>query len=321
MTDAGPSVAVISNPLSRRNRRGLNDINAALAGRGGVRHHVLERFDALPGLLARLADNGTGYLVVNGGDGTVHAVLGELFSGSAQGLAPALAVLAGGTSNTIAGDVGLKGERGAALARLLDAIADNRAAALERSRAVLRVDYGAARPVHGMLFGAAGITRGIRTHRRLMPWPWLPDPVATVMMLGLLLGSQLVNGRIAREVLEGETVRLRIDDAPAVAEHYSVLLASTLERIVLGSCPFWGSGDGPLRFSAVRYPPARLVRSLPRFLFGPQHGLPAGYASWNARRVQLRLDSAFVLDGEFYEPPAGGEVILSADEQVRFLCV
>jgi len=318
----GPDFAVVSNPASRRNRRGLADVAAVLEAWPGVAHHVLERFDDLPGVVASLRRRGTDCIVVNGGDGTVQAVLGALLGAPAPGGLPLLAVLPGGTSNTICGDVGLEGRRGPALARLLaGAAARGIDAARLVERAVLRVDYRRDRaPLHGMLFGAAGITRGIQCHRRLMPWPWLPDPVATLIMLALLAGSALTGGRIAREVLAGEPIGIEVDGEPLGAEHHAVLLASTLERIVLGSRPFWGEGPGAVRLTRVLYPPRRLLRSLPRLLFGrDRRALPACYRSCNASRVAMAITSAFTLDGEFYEPDAAQPVVLSADRRIGFL--
>ena len=65
------------------------------------------------------ARQGVDLVVVNGGDGTIHAVLTALFTTEWPDHVPFLALLRAGTTSMIARDVGLPGSRLQGLSRLL----------------------------------------------------------------------------------------------------------------------------------------------------------------------------------------------------------
>ncbi len=312
-------VALITNPRSRRNARGFEDVRAALRDRAPVPHHVLERFEALPALLSQLVRGGLDLLVVNGGDGTVQAVLSALLRG--DGPIPLLALLPGGTTNAIAADVGLHGGRRRALGRLLDRAARSDLGDCLRQRDVIRVDSGDGRERFGMLFGAAGIARGIRFRRELLPQRWIPDALGNAVALTALACGWSVGGRDARLVFAGDRIGVTIDGRDRGAGRFALVLVTTLDRVVLGARPFWGSGAGSLRYTGIAAPPPALLRHLPALLYGGrQRRLPYGYQSVNADSITLAMDCPFVLDGEFHEPASGRPLLLGGGNPVRFVC-
>ena len=66
-------IAMLSNPLSQRNRAGMARIEAVLAGRPDIRHVRFEPGMDLQALLAELAAWECGLIMLNSGDGLVHA--------------------------------------------------------------------------------------------------------------------------------------------------------------------------------------------------------------------------------------------------------
>ena len=101
------SLAVISNPKSQRNRQGaLDGLKTVLAEHPDVLHEELDDFSELNGMIGHFLDQGVEVIAVNGGDGTVQAVLTELGRRNLKDAAPRLAVIAGGMTNVIAKDVG-----------------------------------------------------------------------------------------------------------------------------------------------------------------------------------------------------------------------
>ena len=59
----------------------------------------------------------------------------------------------------------------------------------------------------------------------------------------------------------------------------------------------------------------------PRVLYGgSRRNLPEDrYFSRDADTVRLRMDCPFTLDGEFFNPDAGRDLILSSNERARFI--
>ena len=95
-------------------------------------------------------------LAVNGGDGTVAAVLTSLYGEGAAAPPPPLALLRGGTTNMTAGDLGLSESLPRALARL-QRLAESPPARLPLvRRPILQVELWPGGEVHyGLFFGAA----------------------------------------------------------------------------------------------------------------------------------------------------------------------
>jgi diacylglycerol kinase (ATP) len=316
-------VAVVSNPRSERNRRrgGLGDVEDCLCRFPEVLHRRFEDGADLGAIAAELARREVGLVVANGGDGTVQGLLTALLAGSAYPSPPALAVLPRGMANMTARDVGLGTRRAGALARLIEAARrDGLGPHLVRRR-VLKVDHDPGRPAErGLFFGAAGICDAIRLctgrmHRGGLKGEW--SHAATVLAV---LGRAAVCGPAALGI-GGEEVGVRLDGGPTERGLRSVVLATTLERLVLRSRPFWGVGSGPVRFSAFAHPPEGLVRHAPRILYGREpRRLPAPtYRSAGARRVELDLARPFTIDGQFFAPAPGRPVVITAEEEVRFV--
>ena len=70
-----PKIGLISNPQSQRNRRGLDEIGAAVAGIPDVIHIATDGLEGVDEVLRELARREVGVLLISGGDGTVQTVL------------------------------------------------------------------------------------------------------------------------------------------------------------------------------------------------------------------------------------------------------
>jgi hypothetical protein len=89
----------------------------------------------------------------------------------------------------------------------------------------------------------------------------------------------------------------------AEGEHL-LMLATTLEKLILGTKPFWGSTQGPIRTTVIPYP----IPSLPRWLLpvlygGEARNVPPGAISFTTGELAVRATVSFVLDGEFFDSP------------------
>lgn len=312
-------IGVLGNPHSRRNRKLLPAVEALLAPRNDVIYARLDRFDELAGAMRRFADANVELLVISGGDGTIAATLTEIFEHKVFTEPPRFAILPGGTSNTIAGDVGLRGRPLDALERCLHAFTQAPEACEVVERCLLRVDYDRAKPaVCGMFFGTAAVCDAIVLRRRLFPQKWLPDPVAAAMTLAVVLGTAAI-GRPG--VLSGQPIGIDITGDPAPPRQYTIVIATTLEKILLGGHPFWGDARGAIKLMSIGSPPRAIVRHAYRLLYGrDRERLPsATYASAASDRIALNMDCPFNLDGEFYAPGSDGEVILTSTPPARFV--
>ena len=314
-------IAVISNPLSERNRDGMADIVACLAGRRDVQHIIFEPGLDLQAVLVDLAACECELIVLNSGDGLVHGLLGALFLGGAFAKPPPLALLPRGMTNMTAADVGLGGRDAGTLARLLDIAAQGDIDRHLVRRRVLKVDYDPARPgERGMFFGAAGIYDAIHLctgtiHTRGLTGSW-----ASTATLLTILGRALVRG-VDSLGLGGAEVGVVADGVEGGSGPRALVLATTLDRLVLGSRPFWNNGGAPIHFTVVDHPATGLLRYSRQILFGGKNRrLPdPPYHSSSAGRLELRLDVPFTIDGEFFQAAPDTPVVITAAEEVRYV--
>jgi diacylglycerol kinase (ATP) len=314
-------VAVLSNPLSELNKRGMADIEACLAGRPDVIHVVFEPGLDLAEVLADLARREVGLLVVNSGDGLVHGLLGALFAGGNFAAPPPLAIMPRGMTNMTAADVGVGGRDARTLASVLDIVRRGEVDRHLVRRQVFKVDYDPGKlPERGMFFGAAGIYDAIQLCTGQVHTQGLKGAWANAATLLTILGRALVRGPAAAG-LGGDAIGVGLGGAALETRPRTLVLATTLDRLVLGSRPFWGTGEAPIHFTVFDHPATGLVRHTKQILWGGKtRTLPdPPYFSAGAARVELELERQFTIDGEFFQPAPGYKVLITAEDKVRFL--
>ncbi|HMR32509.1 MAG TPA: diacylglycerol kinase family protein [Geminicoccaceae bacterium] len=312
-------VGLISNARSERNKAGLHDLDAALASRPEVDHLHFDGSRPMAGLLRDL--RGIGLLVVNGGDGTVQGALTALLEERPLDPLPPVAILPRGMANMTAADAGLRQRGAPVLDRLLRAASRGDLDRHLVERRILRVDGIRDWTAQcGMFFGAAGIYEAIRICKGQVHTLGLKGELSHGVTLAWLLLNAALRGLDAVGI-HGHDIAVSADGAPPVVERRLLVLATTLDRLVLGSRPFWNTGGRPVRFTSIAYDAPGIVRHARRILYGGDagRGLPAGFDSLGAERIELGLDGPFTIDGQFFEPTPGRPLVLTAPDTVRFV--
>src|SRR5262249_44437704 len=260
-------------------------------------------------------------LIGNGGDGTVQAVLTELFGGPSREYFPLLAVLPGGTTNMVAADIGDPMRALPALHHLLSQIRSGQLRGAVVTRPVMRAEVAPSRaPVFSMFFGTGAIYHGIRFCRQYVATLGLRGELGPGVALAVFLGKiALGHGGSMFPPLH---MSGWLDGQPLPEAEYLGALVSTVSRQFLGLRPFWGGEAAPLKYSALSYAPRHLLRAVPAVMRGKvnRYVRPEnGYTSHNAHELRLHLDCGFTLDGELFAPPKGAPVILSSGYSAHFL--
>lgn len=314
---------VINNPLSFKNRRGntLQDALDVMAAHARIPHHEVDRPEDIGAATRALLDAGSELLVVNGGDGTVQAVLTELFGGPRRDALPLIAVLPSGTTNMVAADIGAMTHPVPGLRRLLAAADEGRLLGTVIRRPVMRAQIApGAAPIFSMFFGSGAIYHGITFCRHY---------IATLGLRGEL-GPGLALAVFIAKIALGHGERLfpplhlsgHLDGVPLERGAYRGVLVSTVSRQFLGLRPFWGSEPAPLKYSALSYSLRHMMRAVPAVMRGKPNRYVRpeyGYTSHNAHEVELHLDCGFTLDGELFVPSPGAPVILRSGYTAAFL--
>jgi len=289
-------LAIISNPASGRNRR-----RAPLPTLAGVHGVVSDGADAVPAILDELLAPAPDVLAVDGGDGTMQAVLTHLLADGAPAGLPPLAMLPAGSTNMTARDVCGVVDHRRALRALLSLRDRERRDWPLRYRSVLRVRAPGGAAACGLFFGIGAIVGGVR---------YWDESLGHGRGLGQAAsGAALV--RAALGVLRGErrfvgndALRVAADGAAPCERHVLLALATTMDSLLLGMRPFWGEGGAPIAATLVDAHAEGLIRRIPALVRGDgRAGLTAanGYDSFRAERLSLELDGAWVVDGEVFE--------------------
>jgi diacylglycerol kinase family enzyme len=314
-------LGVISNPLSGGNRRGLTAIHRVLVGQPHVLHRRVQTPEETAEALADFARKEVAVVAVNGGDGTIQAVLTGLFYRQPFEQLPLLALLRAGTDSVIPGDVGLRGSRESGLRRLLKWTRNPEQNGVIAKRNIMRVRPAPDQePRYGMIFGAAIVYQATRfTHRRIHSMGLGGELAPGLAVARFALAILTRNSRLIKPV----AITLGIDQQPAQQHDFLLVVISTLERLFLGLRPFWGIESGALPISAITAEPKHLLRVFPSLARGRTHrlGIPEnGYLSHRADKIQMTMNTKFTLDGQVYAPdPQLGPVVVENGGQASFL--
>ena len=314
-------VGVLSNPMSTRNATGLGLVRDVVEDFNGVFHFEIGDIRDVSLALRRFAEYGTEVIAINGGDGTIHAVFSILINEKPFEKMPLIAILPAGKTNMISEDLGSKQPRPHLyLRRLLEWAKDGSLHRHVVKRHVLKVEgIDRQQPIYGMFLGTAGIIEGIDyTRRRIHPLG-LPNALSHTLSMAVLFCRAIIGGFARKGQDERSMLQVTIDRKGTVMGRYLVVIATTLNRLLLG---FQAGGEGPgaVRYFSVEDTPGIIMRAIWLALTGKHRKQAvAGVTNRNATVVRLRLTTPITVDGEFYTPPPGREVTISADDSFAFV--
>lgn len=300
------TAALIVNPASgRSNGKGI-----ALAGMlRSARHvevRVLDDFTALECQLGSLASAGVTDLFISAGDGTVQAIQTILAERSPFAALPRLGLFAHGTTNMTAANLGFR-RRG--LAAQAAFIRDPRPCAIADRPTLRAANPRDGRPRHGMFLGTGAVWRAVVFCQEAIHKAGLKGEAATFATLAVAIGRSLGSGSLAFDetrIDRGYAMTISRGGKVIAQGEQLMMVASTLDRLILRTRPFWGGAGGPLRASVFPYPLPSLARWLIPMMYGREdRKAPQGAMSFSGRGFEIETATPFVIDGEVFDPPQG----------------
>jgi len=285
-------LAVILNPnaLGVRRAPGLADRLRRVADGAEV---VATR---TPGELAaaarRFADDGVELVATCGGDGTNLSTLTELVRAYGRQRLPAFAILRGGTVNTIAGNLGIRGRPDEILGRIV-------AAARSGGVPTVGQDLIEVNGQYGFLFASLMGARFLEAYYGGLH----PGVASAALLTARTMVSSLIQGRTARWLFSPAEVALTVDGEALPPEAYRLLVASTVPDVGMGFRVPWQAGRQAGRFHLVAsgLSTTSMALQLPRVFGGrPLTGRP--HLDRLAARVDIRFGApqSYTLDGDLF---------------------
>jgi diacylglycerol kinase family enzyme len=246
--------------------------------------------------LSKMARQGTQVVAVCGGDGTHLMTLSTLRRTFSQ--LPKVAILRGGTVNTIAQNLRISGTPEQLLERLVGALEQDRVGTVTQD--LIEVERPGAAPLTGFLFASLMGSRFLEAYYGGIS----PGRTWATFLAARTVGSSLLKGPFSKWLFEPTPAEIHLDGRPRdeVAAP-RLLIASTVRDVGIGMKVSWQAGREPGRFhflaSGLSTP--KMALQLHRVLAGhPLAGKP--HLDELASRAELRFSTpqTFTLDGELF---------------------
>ena len=314
------AAGVLINPQAGRgNGKGMA-LADALAKQSGVRLHVIMAFDELESTLASFSQSGVSDLFISSGDGTVQAVQTILAEKHIFTHLPRICLLPHGTTNMTASDIGYQTHSIAAQASF---IADPVAQDVRKRRTLRVVNPRDGRPRHGMFLGTGAISAATRYTQVSLNDAGIKGNLATFATLASAVGKSLFSKANAFDPNRFDRpfpITVRVNGKIVATGTQLLALATTLEKLILGTRPFWGGKTGPIRVTTFPYPMPSLWRwFLPAILGGEARRPPPGATSVAVRACSIDTPVDYVIDGEFFDAPTNEALQIETGPEFSYI--
>ena len=287
-------IGVITNPRSRRNRR-----NPALArqlayvlgeqGQLAAPHD----FDALHRVAEHFKERQIDILAVNGGDGTTHVALTAFQKVYGDDPLPRIALLRGGTMNTMASGMGIRGRPDQLLGQLVQAYHSGAPLRTTQRNCLLVNDQV------GFLFGNGLLSNFLEVYYEGSE----PSPLKSARLLAQAVFSTVVGGALSRKLRRRVKLRVTVDGVPWDNDDWLTVAIGTVDNIGLQFRPFPRvvSHPGHLEILGVSGTLGDLARQLPAIRLARSLNHP-GFPHQIAKSVVLEAEEpqGFMVDGDFH---------------------
>jgi diacylglycerol kinase (ATP) len=319
-----PGIGVVLNPRSRRN---LRDPRAAarLARRLGDAGVVRQAnsIDELYRIAEDFRHADIDVLAISGGDGTNHVTLTgflDVYGGSTM---PQVALLRGGTMNTVANSVGVRhGRPEGLLGRLIRDYAQQASMPLENvERHVMRISpLDGTKAHYGFLFGT-GVVSGFLAEYYA---GGDPTPLVAAKVLARGVGSAMIGGQTIRRMAKPFRGSVKLGDGTSWEERdYLAVAAGTIGHIGLNFKPFHRYDELPGRFHllGIHTTPWSFVEDMSRIHRGEPMRPGKTFDAILKRAVVRSADGhmRYMIDGDLHE--ARGDIEVAIGPKVKLVVV
>jgi diacylglycerol kinase family enzyme len=232
-------------------------------------------------------------LGINGGDGTIHVTLTAFLQVYGDAPFPKVAILPGGTLNTIARGVGIRGRPQEMLYDVIDRYHQGEELRVVERNA-LKVGDG-----YGFIFGNGLIANFLDAYYATGK----PSPVMGAKVLARAIVSGILRTAFIEQLFRRFVGRVTVDGEVWARGDFATLAGGTVPEIGLGFAPFYRCDERPDHFAllGIHTTALGLILDLPRiYRSRPMRRDKA--ISVVAREARIESDEPFnyTVDGDLY---------------------
>jgi diacylglycerol kinase family enzyme len=249
-------------------------------------------------------------VAINGGDGTLHRVLTALWRVFGASPLPRVALLRGGTMNTVANALGIRGGSESLLKRLVAKLTSGYVLPAVR-RELLAIGDAV-----GLLFGSGAIAGFLRLYYETES----PGPLAAARVLGHGIVSSVRGGAYGRALENRWHGRVTVDGREWSPTDYLAVGAGAIDQIGLGFRPYPRAGSLPGKFAAlgIHTSASGFVTDLPLIWRGkPMRTGKALDEMVTELRMRALGPFDYIIDGDLYR--CSGELVVRTGPPVEFI--
>ena len=235
-------IGIISNPKSKQNRKHPERMRnlAYLVGTKGEAKET-RSFDDLYRVVEDFHRAQIDIIGINGGDGSLHVVVTAFAKVYRDSPLPKFAILRGGTLNTIAAGLGIKGTPQSILSMLVEKFHANEDFVTKRVKTVGAGDK------FGFLFGNGIIYNFLDAYYSTGH----PSPATGAQILAQGLASVAVNGPFSKKLMSRVKAHVTADGERWAQEDYLTIAAAGVPQIGLGFTPWYRYDEDPERLHVL----------------------------------------------------------------------
>jgi len=306
-----PGIGVITNPRSRVNKRDpgkMQKLGYLLGSRGSA--EATASLDDVYRAAEEFKAAGIDILGINGGDGTIHVTLTAFLQVYGGAPFPKVAILPGGTLNTIARGVGIRGRPQEMLYEVIDRYHQGEELRVVE-RNILRVGDR-----FGFIFGNGLIANFLEAYYATGK----PSPTMGAKILGRAIVSGIFRTAFIEQLFRRFVGRVTVDGERWARADFATLTAGTVPEIGLGFAPFYRCDEKADHFAllGIHTTALGLILDLPRiYRAGPMRRDKAISAVAREARIESDEPFAYTIDGDIYR--GARELTLQTGPRLRLI--
>ncbi|MEM8798838.1 MAG: acylglycerol kinase family protein [Pseudomonadota bacterium] len=317
-------IAILTNPTSTSNKRNLERIRAFTKKVDRIVHVEIGDISEVEQALELIERAGPpDALLINGGDGTVQAVLSVIFNRHPfpKGVPP-LAVLPAGKTNMIAADLGAPKNHLKVAQKLVDLIRSDAfsESLVQRNLLAVRFREEQKEAIYAMFAGAASIVSAIHYTRRTVYALPLPKGISHIFVFVRLCIDVLMGARSETGPARVEEMKINLRGGGVFKGRFLLILITTLDQALLRFKTNFSGRKAGLRFLAVEGRAGAFFRAVFGIISGRlgKAFVPGSHIR-QVDKMRISLEGEITLDGELYTPVAGQDVLIDATQTCTFI--